>query len=176
MRRTRRPRRSLPVAEQPSGGRWPTLDPAIRGDLADFVHAIEELTSGDFQRLVAFWETVDPQARDEAHERSQAAAARTLRRDVIHELQEELIAWATPSQSARAGRIDGWLQIGPESDQYDRRRALPALLDTALALTVQDELDDADFDTLFGPWQDALGDAGDGDDAEEAGPPGASRT
>ena len=176
MRRTRRPRRFLTATEQRSGGRWPTLDPEIRSDLADFVHAIEELTSGDFQRLVAFWETVDPQARDEAHERSQAAAARTLRRDVIHELQEELIAWATPSQSARAGRIDGWLQIGPESDQYDRRRALPALLDTALALTVQDELDDADFDTLFGPWQDALGDAGDGDDAEEAGPPGASRT
>lgn len=175
MRRTRRPRRSLAVPEGSSGGRWPTLDPEIRGDLADFVHAIEELTSGDFQRLVAFWETVDPQARDEAHERSQAAAARMLRRDVIHELQEELIAWATPSQSARAGRIDGWLQIGPESDQYDRRRALPALLDTALALTVQDELDDEDFESLFGPWQDAMGDAGAADDTEEAVPPDAPR-
>ena len=35
---------------------------------------------------------------------------------------------------------------------------------------MQDELDDADFETLFGPWHDALGD--DDDDAtDETGEP-----
>jgi len=148
--------------------RWPTLDPEIHGDLDDFVQAIEALTSGEFARLAAFWEAVAPDAREGAHERGQAAAARTLRRDVIHALQEDLIAWATPSQSARSGRVDGWLQIGPESDAYDRRTALPALLDTALALTVQDELDEDDFETLFGPWHDALGDGEDDPDEAQA--------
>jgi hypothetical protein len=161
MRRTRRPRRSASIPPPEILKRWPTLDPEIHDDLDDFAHAIEALSSGDFQRLIAFWETVDPQARDEAHERSQAAAARTERRDVIHGLQEELIAWASPSQAARAGRVEGLLPIGPDSEDNDRRRALPALLDTALALTVQDELDDADFETLFGPWRDAMGDEDD---------------
>jgi hypothetical protein len=168
MRRTRRQRRVMPASSH-HRGRWPELDAQIHGDLDDLSQAIDALTSGEFQRLVAFWETVDPEARTEAHQRAQAAAAGTLRRDVIHTLQEELIDWATPSQSARGGRVDGWLQLGPEIDRYDRRAALPALLDTALALTVQDELDDADFETLFGPWRDAMGD-GDDDTAEANGP------
>ncbi len=166
MRRTRRPRRIRPASSGQS--RWPTLAPDIQGDLDDLVHAINDLSSGEFQRLVAFWEAVPTEDRDGAHERGQAAAARTARRDVIHSLQEELIAWATPSQSARTGQVDGWLMMGPAPDQYDRRQALPALLDTALALTVQDELDDADFETLFGPWRDAMGDEDDeGDEGDE---------
>lgn len=168
MRRTRRPRRIRPGTTSTSPSRWPTLDAEVHGDLDDLVRAINDLSSGEFQRLVAFYEAVDPEDREAAHERGQAAAARTLRRDVIHSLQEELIAWATPSQSARTGQVDGWLMIGPAPDQYDRRRALPALLDTALALTVQDELDDKDFETLFGPWRDAMGD----EDDEVEGPTG----
>jgi hypothetical protein len=174
MRRARRPRRRPPVPAQRASSRWPTLDPDIHGDLDDLVRAIADLSSGEFQRLVAFWETVAPEVRYAAHERAQAAAARTLRRDVIHALQDELIAWATPSQSARAGQVDGWLSIGPGPDQYDRRQALPALLDTALALTVQDELDDTDFETLFGPWRDAMGDGDDADGDEEPSPGGES--
>ena len=166
MRRTRRRDRPAPSRGH---GRWPELDPQIHGDLDDLSQAIDALSSGEFQRIVAFWETVDPAARADAHQRAQAAAARTLRRDVIHTLQEELIDWATPSQSARGGRVDGWLQLGPEIDRYDRRAALPALLDTALALTVQDELDDDDFETLFGPWRDAMGD-GEDDVDQAAGP------
>lgn len=173
MRRTRRPVRR-DVHGFPS--RWPTLDPEIHSDLDDLVKAIDALGPGDFPRLVAFWETIDPAVRDAAHERAQAAAARTLRRDVIHALQEELISWASPSQSARAGRVDGWLLVGPGQDQYDRRRALPALLDTALALTVQDELDDADFETLFGPWRDAMGDDAAAEEVPASADPGAAPT
>jgi hypothetical protein len=159
MRRTRRPRRTRPATASTAPSRWPTLDPEIHGDLDDLAKAIGELSSNDLERLVAFWETVDPVARDDAHEHAQEAAARTGRRDVIHALQEEIIAWGGPSQAARAGNIEAWLPV--DTQQYGRRQALPALLDTALALTVQDELDDADFETLFGPWRDALGDEGD---------------
>jgi hypothetical protein len=171
VRRTHRPRRVQGAAGRAPAGRWPTLDPEIQGDLDDFAHAIDVLSPGDYQRLIAFWETVAPRARDEAHERAQAAAIRTGRRDVIHSLQEELIAWGGPSQAARTGSIEAWLPVGPDSEQYDRRRALPALLDTALALTVQDELDDADFETLFGPWRDAMGDGEESDDGADADAP-----
>lgn len=164
MRRTRRPVRR-DIHRAPS--RWPTLDPEIHGDLDHLAKAIADVSPDDLERLTAFWETVDPAARDEAHEHAQAAATRTLRRDVIHTLQEEIIAWGGPSQAARSGSIEAWLPVAPE--QYGRRKALPALLDTALALTVQDELDDQDFETLFGPWRDAMGDgdeAPDGDDSD----------
>ena len=168
MRRTRRPRRVLPEAAPRAAGRWPTLDPEIHGDLDDFARAIENLSSGDLQRLIAFWDTVSDEARNDAHEHAQEAALRTGRRDVIHALQEDLIAWGGPSQAARAGNIEAWLPVG--AGQYDRRRALPALLDTALALTVQDELDDADFETLFGPWRDAMGDENESDVGDGDGP------
>jgi hypothetical protein len=166
MRRTRRPRRIRPATgSRPS--RWPTLDPEIHADLDDLAKAIGDVTPDDLERLAAFWESVDPGARDEAHEHAQAAAARTLRRAVIHALQEEIIAWGGPSQAARSGSIEAWLPVATE--QYGRRKALPALLDTALALTVQDELDDKDFETLFGPWRDAMGD--DDDEVDEPGGP-----
>jgi hypothetical protein len=163
MRRTRRPVRPAPT--HASVMRWPALDPEIHGDLNDFARAIDDLSSGDLERLVAFWETVPAEARDEAHVHAQDAAQRTGRRDVIHALQEDIIAWGSPSQAARAGNIEAWLPT--ETQQYGRRKALPALLDTALALTVQDELDDEDFETLFGPWRDALGDEDDADEAAE---------
>jgi hypothetical protein len=163
MRRTRRPVR--PARTHASVSRWPALDPEIHGDLNDFARAIDDLSSGDLERLVAFWETVPADAREEAHVHAQDAAQRTGRRDVIHALQEDIIAWGSPSQAARAGNIEAWLPT--DTQQYGRRKALPALLDTALALTVQDELDDEDFETLFGPWRDALGDEDDADEAAE---------
>jgi hypothetical protein len=39
-------------------------------------------------------------------------------------------------------------------------------MDAATALALQDFLDDADFDTLFGPWANAMGD----EDTDGAGP------
>ena len=169
MRRTRRPRRVRSATGARPPTRWPALDPEVQSDLDDLAKAIGDVTPDDLERLTAFWETVDPDARDEAHEHAKAAAARTLRRDVIHALQEEIIAWGGPSQAARSGSIEAWLPVATE--QYGRRKALPALLDTALALTVQDELDDKDFETLFGPWRDAMGDPDDEAD-EPAGTPG----
>jgi hypothetical protein len=166
MRRTRRPRRLRPATAPPPASRWPALDPDIHGDLNDFARAIGDLSAGDLERLIAFWETVPPDARENAHVRAQEAALRLGRRDVIHALQEDIIAWGGPSQAARAGNIEAWLPV--DGQQYGRRRALPALLDTALGLTVQDELDDEDFETLFGPWRDAMGDAE--DEADEPAP------
>ena len=53
------------------------------------VAAIDDLSSGDLERLVAFWETVPAEARDGAHEHAQDAAQRTGRRDVIHALKQQ---------------------------------------------------------------------------------------
>lgn len=168
MRRTRRPRREPLTSRRGAIARWPRLDPEIHGDLDDFARAIDVLSAGDLQRLVAFWEGVSPQARDDAHLHAQAAAARTERRDVINTLQEDVLEWASPSEAARGGRIDALLPALEPLDQYSRRNAIPVLLDTALALAVQDELDDEDFETLFGPWRDAMGD--DEDEADEPAP------
>jgi hypothetical protein len=169
MRRTRRPMRRPLAAPRGDAARWPRLDPEIHGDLDDFARAIDTLDAGDLQRLVAFWDGISGPSREDAHLHAQAAAARTERREVINALQEDLLEWASPSESARGGRIDAWLPATEPLDQYARRNALPALLDTALALAVQDELDDDDFETLFGPWRDAMGD-GEEDVDEAAGP------
>lgn len=170
MRRTRRPMRRPLAAPRGIAARWPRLDPEIHRDLDDFARAIDTIDAGDLQRLVAFWDGVPPPAREEAHLHAQAAAARTERRDVINALQEDLLEWASPSEAARAGRIDAWLPAMASVGQYSRRNALRALLDTALALAVQDELDDEDFDTLFGPWRDAMGDEDEVDEATEPDP------
>ena len=100
VRRAGRPRPPL------SAMRWPALDPEIHGDLNDFARAIDALSAGDLERLVAFWETVPADAREDAHVHAQDAAQRTGRRDVIHALQEDIIAWGSPSQAARAGNIE----------------------------------------------------------------------
>lgn len=153
------------------------LDPDIVSDLDDFADAVDDLRPGDMSRLYAFWRNVDEEARLSAYERAQAAAEATGRRDVIRSFQDELDTWSLRPEG-RVGQTPAELMLlpgdGPMPLTHGRQDVRPALVDTMVALALQDELDDDDFDALFGPWRDAMGD-GDGqrapetDDAGDAG-------
>lgn len=153
------------------------LDPEIVADLDDFADAVETLSAGDMSRLYAFWRNIDEEARIDAYERAQAAAVRSGRRDVIRLFQDDLESWSRVYSGL--GRVASERMLLPTDDSLtaNRHQIRPVLTDTMVALTLQDELDDADFDTLFGPWRDAMGEEDDGpsetDDVSDqvAGPP-----
>jgi hypothetical protein len=140
------------------------LDPAIRGDLDDLLAALDGLRQADFARLHAFWNGVEPERRAAAHAHAQEAADRTGRRDEIRRVQDELYEWgAAGRRRGTTGWGEQWVDPGqPEvGDSESRQSAVPALLDTATALALQDTLDEVDFDALFGPWANAMGGADD---------------
>jgi hypothetical protein len=143
-------------------------DPEIRGDLDDLVAAVASLTPGDCGRLHAFWRGTDEAARAVAHDHAQAFAERSGRREAIRELQGELLDWSRTGASDRSGWVEAALGPDPSSAAGGPGRdlAVPAIMDAATALALQDFLDDADFDTLFGPWANAMGD----EDADGAAP------
>jgi hypothetical protein len=145
------------------------VDQEILSDLDDFADAVALLTPGDCARLVAFWQTGEPDARAEAHEHARVVAEETDRADLIRSLQGELREWSGDAPRGRTGWGDRWWDpaVDPALDGNQRSAALPALADTALALALQDRLDDTDFDALFGPWSNAMGD---GDEEDPATP------
>ena len=151
-----------------------TLDPEIVSDLDDFADAVETLSAGDMGRLFAFWQNIDEDARMAAYDHAQPLAERTGRRDVIREFQDELLAWSRAYQGI--SRTAPERMLIPTDDPLalasGRHEVRPALVDTMVALALQDALDDEDFETLFGPWRDAMGDAEDEADepASSAGP------
>src|SRR5436190_16294236 len=146
--------RPIRVAEAERGH----VDPEILADLDDFANAVADLTPGDCSRLVAFWKGVDPDEQFEAHENALIAVIETGRRDLIRSLQAELSDWSHANPSGRIGASRLW-NPGQDSDPFgnDRAGALPALADAALALALQDRLEENDFDALFGPWSHAMG-------------------
>ena len=140
-------------------------DPAIRRDLDNLAEAVTSLTSGDCGRLHAFWRGTDQAARAIAHDHAQAFAERSGRRDAIRSLQRQLLDWSRSGASDRSGWVEAALGPDPGSAAGGPGRdlAVPPIMDAATALALQDFLDDADFETLFGPWAHAMG----GQDAED---------
>ena len=143
-----------------------TVDPEIAGDLEDLSTAIATLTPGDCQRLHAFWLGVGEEQRSAAHEHAQILAERSGRRDLIRDLQAELVEWGRGTPRGRTGWGEPWFDPDPEPGIGGPSRpvAVPALLDATTALALQDLLDEADFEVLFSPWTNAMG--GDGDDPQ----------
>ncbi len=142
-----------------------SLDAAIRGDLDDLLAALDGLGQADCARLHAFWSGIEPAVLTTAHEHARDAAGRTRRLDAIADIQAELYDWGAAGRSrGTTGWGEQWVDPGqPDiSVGANRQAAVPALIDTATALALQDVLDDADFDALFGPWLNAMG----GDDPE----------
>ena len=141
-----------------------TLDPEIVSDLDDFADAVETLSPGDMGRLHAFWRNIDEDARMDAYDHAQPAAERTGRRDVIRQFQDELGTWSRAYQGISRAAPERMLipTDDPLTLASGRHEVRPALVDTMVALALQDELDDKDFDTLFGPWRDAMGEGDEG--------------
>jgi hypothetical protein len=162
----RTPHDGHPETAVPSGAG--PLDPAIGGDLDDLLAALDGLGQADCARLHAFWSGTEPAALTAAHEHARDVAERTGRLDEIAAIQAELYEWgAAGRRRGTTGWGEQWVDPGqPDiSVGANRQAAVPALIDTATALALQDVLDDADFDALFGPWLNAMG----GDDPDAPG-------
>jgi len=154
------------LADEDAAATRAALDPDIVSDLDDFADAVEALRPGDLSRLFAFWRNVAEDARMTAYAHAQAAAERTGRRDVIRRFQDELETWSRALGGRGRSAPERMLIPGDEPLAHGRAEVRPALVDTMVALSLQDELDDGDFETLFGPWRDAMGDGGDGSGSE----------
>jgi hypothetical protein len=137
----------------------PGLDPLIFGDLDDLADAMVAIDAGDCDRLLAFWRGIDPDARATAHEHAQDLAESTDRLKLLRFVQDEMLGWAQGRDTGNRPHVERWFD--PLANASIHRpswmEALPALADAAAALALQDVLDDADFDTLFGPWLNAMG-------------------
>jgi len=163
------------VDEELEAGIGAGVDPEILDDLDDFVDAVRELSPGDAARLQAFWKGIAPDDRSRAHEHAREAAGVTDRLDLIRTLQAEVVQWGTNEPRRATAHGEGWFDQmfdpgrDPIRDAQGRGAAVPALLDAVLALALQDNLDEADFETLFGPWTNAIGDGSDGGEGGEGG-------
>src|SRR5207249_11592728 len=110
-----------------------------------------------------------------AHEHAREAAEATDRIDLLRTLQAEVVQWATGEPRRATAYGEGWFDLmfdpgrDPIRDAQGRGAAVPALLDAVLALALQDGLDEADFETLFGPWTNAMGDGSEGGDTGDRG-------
>jgi hypothetical protein len=165
------PAESLPESGRPRRRTSASaVDPEIAADLDDLSDAIAELTAGDCQRLHAFWVGVGEERRLVAHAHAQQLAERSGRRDLIRDLQVELVEWGRGTPRGRTGWGEQWFDPDPEPGVGGPARpvAVPALLDATTALALQDLLDDADFEVLFGPWTNAMGDGSGDHEADDA--------
>jgi hypothetical protein len=146
----------------------PGLDPEILSDIDDLVAAIGQLDAADCDRLLAFWRGIDPDTRTAALEDARAVAEANDRMTLIRSVQDEVLGWTQKRDSGERPNVERWFApVGTATiHQSSWLDAMPALADATTALALQDLLDDASFDALFGPWLNAMGSA---DDAEDAG-------
>ena len=86
---------------------------------------------------------------DRGNEAARSAQANAARAAILSARQREYSAArraaATAWRSGRRGTVGPWLSVGA------------AVADAAGALVLEDVLDARTFDTLFGPWQQAIG-------------------
>ena len=137
------------------------------------MEAIAQLDAGDCDRLLAFWRGIDPDVHATAVESARAAAETNDRMTLIRSVQDEILGWTQQRDTGNRPNVERWFApMGSAAlHQSSWLDAMPALADATTALALQDVLDDADFDALFGPWLNAMGSAVDEDaetDADEA--------
>ncbi|MHB8398613.1 MAG: hypothetical protein ACYDCI_06730 [Candidatus Limnocylindrales bacterium] len=133
---------------------------AIRRDLDDLIASLPKLGPVEYTRLHAFWSGIEPAERAAAHERAQAAATAADRRALIQGIQRTILDWGGEQQSrGTTGWGEQWVDPDPDEKRGGSARsaAVPAIVDAALALALRDVLAAADFDVLFDPWLDAVG-------------------
>jgi antitoxin component HigA of HigAB toxin-antitoxin module len=137
----------------------------------EVLDALDSIEIDDAERLADAWLAIDPAERD--------VVERDLRRRYRQGSHSYELAAA---EDAVANWLNG--QLKAEPDDAGLWRAVADAARAAVdALVLDEELDDADYDTLYGAWADAMEpEDGDGDEPEEtsgetpdaAGPGGAA--
>jgi hypothetical protein len=126
-------------------------------DVAALLDLLHEIEPDEMERLAEAWEAVDPADRD--------IVQREIRRRHRTERHEYEL-------SAAEDAVTAWLNARPTSGEDEAallRIVAAAARDAVDALILDEELDDADFVTLYGPWADVMdSDEGGGEAADEA--------
>jgi hypothetical protein len=117
--------------------------------MGQFIESLDGLTEEQLLGMAAAWGSVDEQARADAWTQVRAVAAKEgLGRDV-DQIRERAMEWAT------RGTDPGWpyaLDAGDLSRKA-RKEAAPAVVDAAIAIALDDWLDESTRDVLLGPWR-----------------------
>lgn len=123
----------------------------------EFLAQIDRLTDAQVMEL-AGWAHPDPDAEH---------ALEAVRRSAADRVQQagrsEALGWARDVLADRVTRMAQspfdsdlvWASGAVHAFAAGRREAFPVLLDALVALIGRDVLDPAEFDILYGPWQDA---------------------
>jgi hypothetical protein len=127
--------------------------------VAGLLEALDEIDLDQVGAVAASWASVKPADRQIAQ-----MMARRLRND------RRLDA---PLRAAEA-RVQAWLEGRETTDDGGtslNEEAAGAARDAVAALILDNELNDADFATLYGPWSDVMDDDVEADEAEQHGAP-----
>jgi hypothetical protein len=127
------------------------MPPGSDARLARFGAAFERLNAGAYI-MFAVGDADDPRIR-----RAVASADRLIgtgpRRQAVTEAIDAFRDWAAHAYSDRLVQTDTFLLFQSLPDRgEDRARFMASLERAVVALILWDELDEADRDTLVGPW------------------------
>lgn len=123
--------------------------------VAALLDLLQEIEPDEMEQLAEAWEAVDPAERDIVQRE-----IRRRHRTGRHEYE----------LSAAEDAVTAWLNARPTSDEDEAdlmRIVAAAARDAVDALILDDELDDADFVTLYGPWADVMDSDEGGDEAAD---------
>jgi hypothetical protein len=125
-------------------------------DLKEFLDMLPYLEAADLLAVSAAYRAADPGAREAARATASGAARKRGLLDELGRLQGSIIQWAG-SDIARSG---AYTLAGVRPDQLlgdVRVDAVPALLDAATALLLEDGLSSDERALLLGPIGAAIG-------------------
>jgi hypothetical protein len=123
----------------------------------EVLDALDSIEIDDAERLADAWLSIDPAERD--------VVERDLRR---RHRQGSHSYELTAAEDAVANWLNS--QLKAEPDDADLWRAVADATRAAVdALVLDEELDDADYETLYGAWADAMeSEGGEGEESEES--------
>jgi hypothetical protein len=131
-------------------------------EVAALLDRLERLRPEQLERVADAWDSVDPAERDVVYREVTRKHRNGRHRDELTAAEQMVTDWL----NARVNAEDGEASLV--------RVVSDAATDAIDALILADDLDDSDYATLYGPWDEALGtaeeeDEADAEDEEESG-------
>jgi hypothetical protein len=139
-------------------GSNPTAAYGSNGEqVAAILDRLERLRPEQMERVADAWDAIEPAERDVIYRELARQHRDGRHRDELAAAEQMVTDWL----NARTGPTSS------SSEAELARVVADAATDAVDALILADDLDDADYSTLYGPWDDAVGPPDDDDEASE---------
>ena len=125
-------------------------------EVAALLDQLERIKPAQMERLADAWDSVDPAERDIVYRELARKHRDGRHRDELASAEQMVTDWLNARVHA------------DESEAALARIVGDAATDAVGALILAEDLDDADFDVLYGPWDDVMGSEQEPAEAEEA--------